>query len=80
MPGDCHYLEGNANARRRIEHIRLLLKQIGLEPERARMFNLSSAMGGQFAAAATEMTEQVAIIGPNPLRKRRISAEQAGSD
>jgi coenzyme F420-reducing hydrogenase delta subunit len=32
------------------------------------MFNLSSAMGGQFAAAAEEMTGQIKRIGPNPLR------------
>jgi len=73
MPGDCHYLEGNANAKRRVETIRQLLKDIGLEPERARMFNLSSAMAGQFAAIATEMTEQVEALGPNPLR---VDSEQ----
>ncbi len=32
------------------------------------MFNMSSAMAGQFAAAATEMNEQVEKLGPNPLR------------
>jgi coenzyme F420-reducing hydrogenase delta subunit len=46
-----------------------LLQQIGLEPERVRFFNLSSAMGGAFAAAATEMTGQVEALGPNPLRR-----------
>jgi len=33
------------------------------------MFNLSSAMAGPFAAAATEMTETVTALGPNPLRR-----------
>jgi len=69
MPGDCHYLEGNANARRRVERIKDLLSQIGLEPGRVRMFNLSSAMAGQFAETATEMTAQVKKLGPSPLRK-----------
>jgi coenzyme F420-reducing hydrogenase delta subunit len=32
------------------------------------MFNMSSAMAGQFAAAATEMNEQVVKLGPSPLR------------
>ena len=54
-----------------MEHIRKLLQAIGLEQERVRMFNLSSAMAGQFAAAATEMTEQVAALGPNPLRRMK---------
>jgi coenzyme F420-reducing hydrogenase delta subunit len=32
------------------------------------MFNMSSAMAGGFAEAARAMTEQVAELGPNPLR------------
>jgi|GEM_PF-2451835 len=68
MPGDCHYLEGNANAKRRIRRIRLLLDQIGLESERVRMFNMSSAMADQFVQAAEEMAAKVEELGPNPLR------------
>ena len=33
------------------------------------MINISSAMGGQFADAATEMTEQMTKLGPSPLRE-----------
>jgi F420-non-reducing hydrogenase iron-sulfur subunit len=75
MPGDCHYLEGNANAKRRVEHIQKLLVPIGLEAQRVQMFNLSSAMAGQFAAAAQEMTEQITILGPNPLRGLPVERE-----
>jgi coenzyme F420-reducing hydrogenase delta subunit len=49
-----------------------LLEQIGLEPDRVRMFNLSSAMAGAFAASAQEMTEQIAALGPSPLRKVKV--------
>jgi coenzyme F420-reducing hydrogenase delta subunit len=44
------------------------LTKIGLEGERVRMFNLSSAMGGQFAASAEELTTEIKRLGPNPLR------------
>jgi len=37
------------------------------------MFNLSSAMAGEFAKAATEMTEQITNLGPNPLRDLEIN-------
>ena len=47
-----------------------VLKNIGLEPERVRMYHLSSAMAGQFAEATKEMTEKVEALGPNPLRVR----------
>jgi coenzyme F420-reducing hydrogenase delta subunit len=59
-----------------VEYLQSLLKEIGLEPERARMFNLSAAMAGQFVEAAKEMTEKIAALGPSPLRiSRKESAE-----
>lgn len=69
MPGDCHFLEGNLNARRRVEALQKLLQAIGLEADRVRMFNLSSAMAAEFAEAVRTMREQIAKLGPNPLRK-----------
>lgn len=32
------------------------------------MFNMSAAMAETFVEVATEMTERVAALGPNPLR------------
>jgi coenzyme F420-reducing hydrogenase delta subunit len=46
-----------------------LLEQIGLKSERARMVNLSAAMGGRFAEVATEFVEEIKELGPNPLGK-----------
>jgi F420-non-reducing hydrogenase iron-sulfur subunit len=69
LEGDCHYQQGNLNAKRRVNYLRPLLQQIGLEPERVRMFNLSSAMARQWAEAVTEMDEAVRKLGPSPLRK-----------
>lgn len=48
-----------------------ILNQIGLGSERLEMFNLSAAMGQQFAQIATEMTERVKKLGPNPLKRVR---------
>lgn len=69
MPGDCHYLAGNAHARRRISALQNLITQIGLQPERVRMVNLSSAMAEAFARLADEMTQQVLELGPSPLKQ-----------
>jgi coenzyme F420-reducing hydrogenase delta subunit len=38
-----------------------------LEPERVRMFNMSSAMASQFVEAANEMTEVISKLGSNPM-------------
>lgn len=68
LEGDCHFQEGNINARRRVKRLKALIESIGLEPERIEMFNMSSAMGQQFAKAANEMTDRITELGPNPLR------------
>lgn len=68
MEGDCHYQLGNLNAKRRVNYVKRLLQEIGLEPERVRMFNMSSAMAKRWADAVTEMDEAVRKLGPNPLR------------
>ena len=75
LEGGCHFLEGNLRARRRIERVRQLLDEIGIEPERLEMFNLSSAEGPRFAAIATEMSQRIARLGPSPLRVDRHQVE-----
>jgi F420-non-reducing hydrogenase iron-sulfur subunit len=69
LEGACHYNEGNIRARERVEYVRMLLEEIGLEGDRVRMYNLSSGEGPTFAAYAREMTENIKDIGPNPLNK-----------
>jgi coenzyme F420-reducing hydrogenase delta subunit len=44
------------------------LEKIGLEADRLKMVNVSAAMGGQFALDASQMTEEIQLIGPNPLK------------
>ena len=46
-----------------------LIEDIGLEGRRIQMINISSAMGGQFAWSAAEMSAEIKRMGPNPLGK-----------
>ena len=77
LEGGCHFLEGNLRARRRVERAKQLLEEIGLEPERLEMFNLSSAEGGRFAEIVTEMSERVARLGPSPIPKGQDGMNEA---
>jgi F420-non-reducing hydrogenase iron-sulfur subunit len=70
LEGSCHYNEGNLRCRERVNHVRSLLDEIGIEGDRVRMYNLSSGEGPTFAAYAREMTENITKIGPNPLKKK----------
>jgi coenzyme F420-reducing hydrogenase delta subunit len=76
LEGGCHFLEGNLRARRRVERTKQLLAEIGLEPERIEMFNLSSAEGTRFAEIATTMAERVKRLGRSPLRPGQDRIEQ----
>ena len=51
-----------------MNYAKKLLDQIGLGGERLEMYFLSSAEGARFAEIATEMTERIRQLGPNPLR------------
>jgi len=76
LEGGCHFQEGNLRARRRVERARELLGEIGLEPERLEMFNLSSSEGPRFAEIVTEMSERIARLGPSPLQPDREIVEK----
>ncbi len=75
LEGGCHFLEGNLRARRRVERSKKILAEIGIEPERLDMFNLSSAEGTRFAEIVTEMSGRLAKLGPSPLRAERATAQ-----
>jgi len=68
MEGECHYLKGNLWARKRVENAKTLLVELGIQPERVEMYNMSSAMGARFAEVANEFTERIRQLGPSPLR------------
>ena len=55
-------------AERRIDYVKGLLDEIGIGGERLEMFFLSSAEGARWAEIATEMTERILKLGPNPLK------------
>jgi len=70
LEGGCHFVEGNLRARRRVERVRELMEEVGLEPERLEMFNLSSADGTRFAEIVRTMHERLVRLGPSPLRAK----------
>lgn len=76
LEGGCHFLEGNLRARKRVERVKQFLEEIGLEKERVEMYNLSSAEGPRFAEIVTEMSENIAKLGPSPLRAEGKSVEK----
>jgi F420-non-reducing hydrogenase iron-sulfur subunit len=63
-PGDCHYLEGNIYAAKRIELARYLLEISGIDQDRLHLRYVSATEGQQFAEYVTELTELLRELGP----------------
>ena len=80
LPGTCHYIQGNIHAAKRVEHAAKLLEEIGLEPERVRMINVSAAMGEQFVIEVSNFVAAIDALGPSPLSGKAGGPRMKDSD
>jgi len=63
-PGECHYVQGNYLARRRMAILKKLLEYLGIDEKRVRMTWVSAAEGKKFADVIKKITDDVKKIGP----------------
>lgn len=63
-PGDCHYVSGNYNARRRFYTIRKLLDFMGIESERFQVTWCSASEAEKWAGVVNEVCDLVEKLGP----------------
>ena len=66
-PGDCHYLEGNYQAQRKIKMTSQLVELTGLEPERLRLEWVAASEGERFSKVVTDFTNHIRKLGPSKL-------------
>ena len=66
-PGDCHYINGNLKARRRVALLTEILKQFGIEEDRFWLRWVAASDGVMFQELSKEMTEKLRELGPNLL-------------
>jgi coenzyme F420-reducing hydrogenase delta subunit len=67
-PGDCHYINGNYKARRRIKLLKELVDRFGLDERRLKLTWVGASEGNEFAAVVNHMIEDIRALGPNPAR------------
>jgi len=75
-PGDCHYIEGNYKALRRIPLLKKMLKQFGVEEERLRLEWVSASEGAKFAEVANSYTQTLKNLGPSLLGHLKQSSKE----
>ena len=66
--GDCHYLEGNFKTMRRIEMLKLIIKQFGIDKKRLRIEWISASEAEKYAQVSFEFTDEIKKLGPLELK------------
>ena len=72
-PGDCHYINGNLKARRRMALLKKILATFGIGEERLWLKWIAASEGIMFAETIEEMTRRLRELGPSPLRLSRVA-------
>jgi F420-non-reducing hydrogenase iron-sulfur subunit len=62
--GDCHYQDGNYEAKKRVYLLRRMLESMGIEGERVRIVLSSDPEGHRIAQLTKEMKSDIAKLGP----------------
>lgn len=60
----CQFINGIVKAEKRVKHVKKILEELDIEPDRIQVFNLSASKGYEFVDVACEMTERVQKLGP----------------
>jgi coenzyme F420-reducing hydrogenase delta subunit len=63
-PGDCHYINGNFKARRRVKLLRELLIHFGIEPQRLRLTWIGASDGIVFTEVMQRLVADLKALGP----------------
>ncbi len=72
-PGECHYVNGNFKARRRIAIVKEILDVLGLDPDRIYLTWISASEGPQFAEWARRIDREIKEKGKNPIFGKIVS-------
>jgi F420-non-reducing hydrogenase iron-sulfur subunit len=64
---DCHYIEGNLQAERKIKMLKKLISQTDLEPERLRLDLIYASEIECFSKIIDDFRNQVTALGKSPL-------------
>jgi F420-non-reducing hydrogenase iron-sulfur subunit len=75
VPSDCHYISGNFKAMRRINLLKRVLKDFGIEPQRLRLEWISASEGDKFAAVVRNMVEDLKKLGPSLVKAMEIGTQ-----
>jgi coenzyme F420-reducing hydrogenase delta subunit len=67
-PGDCHYINGNYKARRRVKLLQEILPLFGFDRRRLKLTWIGASEGGEFASTVNRLVAEIRELGPSEAR------------
>jgi len=61
---NCYYDTGSIEGRKRVEYVKQMLSEVGIEKERVEMFNAASTNAWAFPEIVSKMVELAKKLGP----------------
>ena len=71
-PGECHYIEQNYKALRRVLLLKRTIEPLGIDPQRLKLVWASAAEGNLFAKEVEKFIGEVRDLGPLKWQNRAI--------
>jgi coenzyme F420-reducing hydrogenase delta subunit len=71
-PGDCHYINGNLKARRRVKLLKEIMPRFGFDERRVKLTWIGASEGIDFANTMKELVEEVKALGPNEVQQQMV--------
>jgi F420-non-reducing hydrogenase iron-sulfur subunit len=72
-PGDCHYINGNLKARRRVALMHEVLTRFGIEKDRLLLRWVAASEGNAFANTIKTMTSRLKELGPCKVSREAVA-------
>jgi F420-non-reducing hydrogenase iron-sulfur subunit len=72
-PNDCHYIEGNYKALRRVTLLKRMLRDLGIEEDRLRLEWISASEGDRVQWAINDMVGKIKTLGPLAVPSRHAA-------
>jgi F420-non-reducing hydrogenase iron-sulfur subunit len=71
-PGDCHYINGNLKARRRVKLLQEILPRFGFDQRRVKLTWIGASEGIDFAHTVKELVADIRALGPSDARQAMV--------
>jgi len=68
--GDCHYMKGFEYSQIRMDHLKNLIKYLGIETDRFQLNSISASEGKQFSELIKNFTETIKRLGEIKIPKK----------